>query len=186
MLQRLAGRLKWDQTGSGIHVEIPARLNWTSLFLIVWLIGWTIGGRHVLSETFTPGSKSYHSLFNLLWLVAWAFGEVLVGATLIWSLTGRTTVDLDPSMLKIRRFALGVQIDRRSFPTSDVRNLRFSPPAQRGRNYAQSQIKSEVQDKTLGIGSGIDDAEAFALIDKMLEVYRFPKERALEYLAISS
>ena len=33
--------------------------------------------------------------------------------------------------------------------------------------------------------TGIADAEAFALIDKMIEIYPFPKERALEYLDLS-
>jgi hypothetical protein len=28
MLEKLAGRLKWERTGTGIRVEIPARIPW--------------------------------------------------------------------------------------------------------------------------------------------------------------
>jgi hypothetical protein len=78
-----------------------------------------------------------------------------------------------------------LQIGGFTCPTSKVRNLRFTP-AGRGRNAPQSSVTIEVDGKTFSFASGIPDAEAFALIDKMLEVYKIPKDRALEYIDTSS
>jgi len=49
MLEPLAGRLKWERTGSGIRVEIPAQSGWLLAFLFFWLILWGgIGGTMVV------------------------------------------------------------------------------------------------------------------------------------------
>ena len=69
--------------------------------------------------------------------------------------------------------------------TAEVRNLRFTQAVRKGRSYTASHISFESRDKTHSFGSGISDAEAFALIDKLLEVHPFSKERALEYLDLS-
>lgn len=183
MPEKLAGRLTWERTGEGIRIEIPARRDWTVLFFLVWLAGWSLAGRQVIVETFT---KHNSPAFNLLWLVGWAAGECLVTASIIWSLTGRTTFVLDPYKVQIIRRVMGIQLDKREFAPADIRNLRYMPAGNRGRRSYQSKISFEANDKTCSFGSGLEDLEAFALIDKMLEVYKFPKERALEYLDLSS
>ena len=183
MFETLAGRLKWERTGNRIRVEIPARLNWTVAFFLVWLAGWTMAGRSVLAETL---AKPNPPAFNLLWLVGWAIGECFVTVSIIWSLSGRTSLEMDPGQLAITRRVMGIQISRRTFSTTDVRNLRYNPAGNRGRHSYQSQIKFEADKRTCSFGTGLEDAEAFALIDKMLEVHKFPQERALEYLDLSS
>lgn len=183
MLEKLVGRLKWERTGNGIRVEIPAQLNWTVVFFLVWLAGWTMAGRSVLAKTLAKPSPP---AFDFLWLVGWAFGECFVAVSIIWSLTGRTALEMDPCQLAITRQVLGIRISRRIFSTTDVRNLRYNPIGNRRRHSYQSRIKFEADSRTCSFGAGLEDAEAFALIDKMLEVYKFPKERALEYLDLSS
>jgi hypothetical protein len=179
MLEKLAGRLSWERTGSGIRVEIPARLDWSLLFFVVWLPFWSMGGRHVMIETFI---KHDQSAFNLFWLMGWAFAECYVTAFIIWSLTGRTTLTVDPCQLEIIRRVIGIQIDKQTFSTADVCNLRYIPAANRGRSSSPSKISFEADDKTRSFASGLEDIEAFALIDKMLDAYKFPKDRALEYI----
>lgn len=183
MLETLAGRLKWEQTGQGIRVEIPARLDWTTLFFIAWLAMWSLAGWHIIMQTFT---KHDAPVFNMLWLVGWAAAECFVIASIIWSLAGHTTLILDAYVLEITRRIAGIQLDTRSFATSNVHNLRYMPAGNRGRRSYGSQICFEADCKTRKFASKVEDAEAFALIDRMLDVYNFPKDRALEYLDLSS
>src|ERR1035438_3608834 len=140
MLETLAGRLKWERTGTGIRVEIPARLDWSVLFYVVWLVLWSMGGWHVMIETFYRHDQS---MFNLFWLMGWAFGECYVTAFTIWSLTGRTTLELDPCQLEITRRIVGIQIGKRTFSNTDVRNLRFIPSRGRGRGSCPHRISLE-------------------------------------------
>jgi hypothetical protein len=180
MQDTLAGRLKWEHTGTGILVQIPARLDWTILFFAVWLTMWSFGGKSAMDQVLKNGKPQ---LFLMAWLVGWFAGEVFAIATIVWSLTGRTSLALDQSRFEITRRVLGFQWDARSFATAQIRNLRFVPAGNRGRHSYQSQISFEALDKTRSFASGLSDAEAFALIDKMLEIYAFPKDRALDYIA---
>jgi hypothetical protein len=183
MLEKLAGRLTWERTGDGIRVVIPAQLGWVVAFLCVWLVGWSIGGWNVLNNTLESANPP---LFDMVWLVGWLLGEVTVIAIIIWSLSGRSTLVLDKCSLEITRRVVGIRLDTRVFRTANVRNLRYIPATTSGKSSRQSQIRFEADDKSCGFASGITDNEAFALIDKMLEVYPFPKERALGYLDLSS
>jgi len=183
MLEKLAGRLTWEQTGSGIRVGIPARLGWVSLFLTAWLTFWLYGGSKAIQAAMKGDSQSG---FIYIWLVGWAGGVIFAGSSLLWSLGGRTTFTLNQTELEIERRVFGVVWGARIFPCSQVRNLRYMPPGTRSgfwsNGNSQSLIRFEADDKTRSFASGISDIEAFALIDKMLEVYPFPKQRALEYI----
>ena len=180
MLETLAGGLKWERTGDGIRVVIPARLDWTTLFFVVWLAFWSVGGWHVVVETFV---KYNSPAFDLLWLVGWAAGECFVTAAIVWSLAGRTDLALDSYKLEITNRLAGIQLSMRIFMTGEVRNLRYVPAGNRGRRYYQSRVKFEADGKTRTFGSGLEDIEAFALIDKMLQVHKFPKDSAVEYIS---
>jgi hypothetical protein len=180
MLDKLAGRLTWEQTATGIRVEIPGWMGWRTLFFCAWLAFWTYGGWQALKS-----ERAEHNSFLLLWLFFWAGGELFVGGAILWSLFGRTDLTLDPANLNLTYFIAGFQFRGHSFPTDDIRNLRYQPFSRSGRSQNLSSIRFESNKKTCSFASGISDAEAFALIDKMLEVYPFPKERALEYLDLS-
>ena len=182
MLQNLAGRMTWEPVGGGIQVEIPAQRNWTILFFAAWLAMWTYGGRQAILQVLASAASKSMNWFLVFWLVGWLFGECFVIAAILWALGGSTTLTLDNSTLSVARQLFGLRVNGFSCMTSNVRNLRFSPAARRGRYSSQSAIKFETDDKTRSIASGISDAEAFALIDKMLGVYKFPKDRALEYM----
>lgn len=187
MLDKLAGRLTWERTGSGIRVEIPAAGGWITAFLCFWLIVWGgIGGaliaRAYENEDFT--------VVMMIWSVAWVVGVCFGLVWMAWSITGRTTVTLSPVELEIRRRFIGMEWDKRTFATSGVRNFRYIPPFSSSqwvggnyeRTYHASEMRFEAGDKTRSFAGGVSDTEAFALIDKMLEVYPFPKDRALEYI----
>lgn len=185
MLQPLAGRLTWEHTATGIHVEIPARRGWWLLFLFVWLVLWLgLGGmlvaRMIASDEF--------SLFNTIWSAGWLIATIFGISVISWSLTGQTSLFLDQSEMRIRRQVLGVEWDTRTFRTQFITNLRFIPgqwtrDRWNDNSYTQSEIRFDAEDKTRSFASGLEDAEAFALIDRMLEVHNFPKDRAVDYIA---
>jgi len=70
-------------------------------------------------------------------------------------------------------------------PISEVRNLRYVPGTSKGKSYMPGSIRFESGSKTWSFGSGMSDAEGLALIEQMLTVYAFPKDRALEYMDLS-
>ncbi len=181
MTDQLAGRLRWERTGLGIRVDIPAKSGWGVLFMGFWLAAWGFGGWKAISSALSTKPDN----FLYVWLLFWAVALVFVSMTIIWSLAGKTTLTLDSGNLDLTRSVAGFAFSRRSFRTSDVRNLRFQPASGAGRSRRESQLCFEAADKTIRFASGIRDAEAFALIDRMLEVYAFPKERALEYIDLS-
>jgi hypothetical protein len=187
MLEKLAGRLKWERTIQGIHIEIPARAGGVAVFLCFWLVFWSACG---LFGTARVSAGDNIETGVIVIAVVWALAEVGVAIALIWSLTGRTTLTVDQAEMKIQRRILGVEWDTRSFSTRSVCNLRYVPAywssgfagTEATNQYNQSRIRFEADDKTRSFASGVSDIEAFALIDRMLEVYNFPKDRALEYI----
>ena len=179
LLEKLAGKLRWEQTGTGIRVEIPAQVDWSIVFLIIWFVVWTLVGSYMYARGFT---RMFPSLFGLVWVLGWAGAEVAVAATILWKIAGRTTLMLDQSQIAIARRLMGIQFSRQSFVTESVRNLRYRPGGNRGKHVYQSQVLFEAGDKTCSFATGIADSEALALIDRMLDVHKFPKDRALEYM----
>lgn len=178
-VEKLAGRLIWERTANGIRVDIPGWMGFQTLFLLVWIVGWTYAGSAAVTSILkTQGT------FLTLWLLAWAAGEVLVAGSILWSLLGRIVLTQDPSNLTLVYQLGGFDFRVRSFQTTGIRNLRYRPFG-RGRSGSMSAICFEQNDRTCRFATGIRDAEAFALIDKMLEVYPFTKDRALEYLDLS-
>lgn len=187
MREKLAGRLKWERTVSGICVEIPAQAGWLAVLFAFWLALWSAAG-WFFAGSFSAAENA--ESVPLVFAVLWALGWVLIMAAMIWCLAGRTALTLDQSEMAIRRRILRMEWDTRRFATKDVRNLRYIPSFSlrgwEGTKYttytSTSQMRFEADGKTRKFASGISDAEAFALIDRMLEIYDFPRDRALEYI----
>jgi hypothetical protein len=187
MLETPAGRLKWERTGTGFRVEIPTSSGWLSVFFVIWLAIWTGTG---LFGSIRISTGDELDLTTIIFATIWALAEVGVTVGLIWSLAGSTALTVDQSVVSIQRRIAGVEWDTRRFAARSVCNLRYIPSSWvrgwEGIHYiitkTESQIKFEADGKTRTLVSGITDIEAFALIDKMLDVDNFPKDRALEYI----
>ena len=173
MLEPLAGRLTWEQTGQGIRVQIPARLSSTIVIRVLWLILWCGAGWLFLSKTH---GGHIHSHVQLVWLVGWAAGVVLVTYSIFWSLAGITTLILDRNQLQIANRVMGFQTSMRTYSNSDVRNLRFIPAMMRAQTNRPSGIWFEENRRLRRFASSLTAEEASALIEKMLQVYKFPQD----------
>lgn len=179
-MEKLAGRLNWEWTANGIRVEIPGWMGWRTLFFCFWITFWTWGGWLAFKAT-----SAHRSTFLQFWLVLWAAGEMIVGRSIFWSFFGKTILTLDPANLNLAWCIFGVELRNRRVATNEIHYLRYQPRAQTGRTQNPGAICFESGSRTYRFGGGIADVEAFTLIDKMLEVYPFPKERALEYLDLT-
>jgi len=173
MREKLAGRLTWEPTGEGIRVDIPARRSWTIVIHFLWLILWCGAGW----LAWTRIHQTHHVAANipLIWLVGWAAGVVFMTASILWSLTGGTTLVLNPRNLEITRQMMGMQVGTRSYANADVRNLRFIPNMIRGRSNLPSHIEFEEKGKTRSFAWAVSETEAMALIGKMEQTYKFQR-----------
>jgi hypothetical protein len=174
MRETLAGKLTWEPTGDGIRVEIPARRSWTILIHFLWLIVWCGVGW----LAWTRAHEGHHAATQipLIWIVGWAAGVVFMTASILWSLTGSTTLELNSYQLRIVRQMMGLQLGTRSYANVDVRNLRFIPNMIRGRSNLPSHISFEEKGKTRSFAWAVAETEAVALIDKMDQIYKFPRD----------
>jgi len=182
MLDTLAGRLTWEQTGQGIRVEIPARKSWSILILVLWLILWCGAGWLFLYKTHNAQTYSHAQLF---WLVVWSVVVLRTIAAVLWTLYGSTMLILDTNQLQIANRIMGLQLSVRSFANADVRGLRFVPSIMRARTVRPSGIWFLENNKLRQFAPAITETEALALIDKMLQVYKFPIDSAWGYRSTS-
>src|ERR1700690_3878968 len=116
MREELAGRLKWERTGSGICVEIPSQAGWLAVFFVFWLAVWSAAGWFFAAGVSTAENPE---TVPLSFAIAWALAWVVMLIALIWCLTGRTTLTLDQSEIAIRRRVLRMEWDARRFATKD-------------------------------------------------------------------
>ena len=181
MLRKLAGRLTWEPTDGGIRVVIPARRDLKPIGATILMLSW------ITLAWFATGNASAESnLLAFIWicLAAGAVALCVAVGWLMWSLTGRTELKLDPMGLNIRRRIAGVLSGTDSFPTQDVYDLRYIPPAyiwafRTDTDPKTSGIQFCKAGKTYIIVRGITEREACALIDRMMEIHPFPKEPVL-------
>ncbi|HEY2857847.1 MAG TPA: hypothetical protein VGJ21_05480 [Terracidiphilus sp.] len=103
-----------------------------------------------------------------------------------WNFWATTILELDRDSMRIRRHFLGANWSVRSNRLLDVRNLRYIPPTS-FKFFGHSgpgQMRFEVDGKTCRFATGLKEAEAMGLIEQMLNIYEFPRDRAAEYIGI--
>jgi hypothetical protein len=183
MLEKLAGRLKWEHSGQGIRIEIPAQWGWQILFINAPLEILLIAGIALaVSEIGWPLPVGDDRLiFGILSAVVLGAIACLAAAWLAWSFTGRTIVTADQNEMKIQRKVLGVEWDTRRFATFEVRGLRWLPPTEiwafrTDTDPNTSKIKFQVRNKTIKFARGISEREACALIGRMEEICNFSND----------
>jgi hypothetical protein len=168
MLESLAGRLKWERTEGGIHVEIPDPASSAEFLGIViaaglpFVVYGLLGGSYVSARPWVLTIVCAVSL-----LLAAPHGMELVGRKRLVILTSAvltvTTIERCPTS--------------RTQLNYTVWNLRSNPRVSvTGKEYAeQIQVEIDSTSGTWTIGSRLTEAEAAALISKMMEVFVFPE-----------
>jgi hypothetical protein len=184
LFETLSGRIRWEQTGAAIRVEIPTRKDWSAILAVSVIEFWALRGLSIIPERFfiygRPDTGQWIALIGFFTLA------VLALIWLLWSFVGKSRLDLDPVEFKLVRQILGFKLDTRIFRTREVRNLRYLPHSEFRifKGFIPGVFCFEVDEKTHRFGSGVTDVEAFALINQMLDIYEFPTDRAVHYIGI--
>jgi hypothetical protein len=181
MLETLEGRVKWEQTERGIRAAIPVRRSALSTLYVPLVVFWLSAVVLHYWHLFT-GTHSDIVEFRLQ-LIAIGLYFIGFGFFLCWlafTYTGETVVLLDPEKLTIQRRVLGIELVTRCFPTDKVSQLVYVGTARLGRDRAfvnpnTSRLEFQMDDRKYSFARGIGQAEASALIEQMLDVYKFPE-----------
>jgi hypothetical protein len=180
MFQILEGRLAWEQTPEGISVEVPARRGALASLYIPMLAIWVVfTWLHHWYEAGKDPSEDLLSMSQAIIVAGIAVGFFFLIGWLAWNFTSQTFLTMSQRELKIQHRVMGIDLVTRSFPTGEIFNLKFIPPA------SSLSAKSEIDPKTSRLqfqvgkqissfAAGVTQPEAFALIKKMLEIYPFP------------
>ena len=170
MLEPLAG-LKWEQTANGIRVERHAPLDSSNLrrailicvsfTLYAYLLGIFINGSH----------RGWSD-----WKLPLLYGPAYMAAWIWRTLARRTILTLTPKETTLNIGTLEIGFNKRVFANSRLHNLyycgsRDEPTAEQ--EIVKNCLLCDVEDKTISIMSGITSEEAYALIDRMMEIYKF-------------
>jgi hypothetical protein len=164
MLETLAGRLNWERTEDGIRVEIPE----PALFK-------DFAGTVFVAVVFVLLIGSDVSARSWVWAIVGA-GALLLAISLGIELVGRKRLVILTSAALTVTTSLP-SAESRTQLTYTVWNLRSNPRVSLTGKEHPEQIQVEI-DSTAGtwtIGSRLTEAEAAALISKMMEVFVFPE-----------
>jgi len=182
MFQLLEGRVTWERTPDGISVEIPARRGALSSLYIPLLAIFVafMWGYHGYEKGRDLTSPDVQSVLQAITVVGIAIGFFFVVTWLAYTFTSQTFLTLNPSQLKIQQRVMGIDLVTRSFPTKDIHDLKFIPPASPlgGKGEIDpntGRVQFQLGKQTQSFAAGITAAEAFALLHEMLEIYKFPE-----------
>ncbi|HXR39106.1 MAG TPA: hypothetical protein VN776_08435 [Terracidiphilus sp.] len=181
MREALEGRVMWEKTDHGICLTVPVR-RWpfTSVYaplVTIWLILATIRYWRLLSG---PHPEDIDFVLQMISIGIYVVGFIYFVGWLIWNRTGETVVTLNPAEVRIQTRVFGVDLSSRTFQTGQIHRMRFIPPRRLLTrpsvvNPNSSCIRFEADKRSKSFARGVTEAEARALIDKMLLVYEFPR-----------
>lgn len=180
MQETLTGRLKWERTSTGIQISVPVRRGATTVGYVFLVLIWiTIASVHYWHLFTQPRGDSPEAIYQFIAILLYVVGFFLFLGWLAWITTGETLVILDPGEMKIQRRVLGIEVSSRTFQNHEVHSFNFVRPKpfwalRTDTDPSSSRIRFIVAGKYHYFARGVSEAEAFALVERMVEIYRFP------------
>ncbi len=169
MLEKLAGRLKWERTGNGIRVVIPVRFPFMAV----------LSGMGVISLPFCVVSifDKLGGVTGPLPVATIWVGLILGVMQMMIFFTTKHVLTLSPAETTVQSRVLGIGVRKHTFATSRQRNLRFVPSEYGDWLFMSdvSRVEIDRDSKARKFAFGITEQEADALIEKMTAVYNFHK-----------
>jgi hypothetical protein len=177
-IERQEGRLLWVRTDDGFSIEIPAKFGWSEALLVVCLAFWLYGCMQTIPNVLNGQDNSNTTLLELVLAVVTICFSIV---WLLWSFGGSTILVLTPVEFTLQRNLFGFAWSTRTYQNSHVVGIRYIAPywvnhADRA-GYTRSKIRFAVDGWGHSFASGVSEAEAFALISRIMEVYEFPPVR---------
>lgn len=169
MLETLAGRLKWERTGDGIRVEIPARGSDPVLSQVAWFFLFA-GPALLFVGIRDKGTTAFEQRFVWVFLIAGLLSTIV---RILWEFTGKTILTIDTNRMVLCSRIMELDLKRRSYANESVRLMRFVPAVTRFWSKQPSGVWFIENNALRKFAKAITPVEASVLIDKMLGVYRF-------------
>ena len=166
---------------NGLEIVIPSKKNiFLILFLAAWLVGWAVG-EVTVPATFIKGNKDTGALiFSIAWLVAWTIGGAFAIYIWLWNVAGKEKVIINNLSLTIKRELFGYGRDK-EYEMTHISNLRVSAQPFNPFNFSASLqfwgigggvLAFDYGSKTYRFGSGVDEAEANHIIERIKTQYK--------------
>lgn len=181
MRETLEDRVTWEKTHEGIRIAIPVRRGpFAGLYgplVLFWLILATVHYWNLLAG---PHPEDINFTLQKIAIGIYAAGFVYFLGWLARTTTGETVVTLHPPTVRIQTLVCGIVVSTRTFNTAQIHRIHFVPHTkvltQRTTvNPNSSYISFEAKNRRQSFARGVTENEARALIDKMLQVYQFPR-----------
>jgi hypothetical protein len=190
MQEILEGRLEWERSPGRMAVSIPVRRGPSTagyaLLVVVWLTIASIHYWHLLSGNHLDSSQYQ---FEVVAVAIYVFGFFFFLGWLAWTATGETHVILDANQLTVQKRALGIELSTQTHQNGDIRNIRFVRPKQfwalrADTDPSTSKVQFVTDHGFHTFGKGIGEVEAAVLIERMMEIFPFPKSGERYYNAV--
>lgn len=163
-----------DEAFGGTIVTIPAKKNYfIGIFLCFWLCGWCAGEVFALTTIAHGGPMS---LFLLVWLAGWTAGGFFVLRTIIWNFAGKEIITLKQGVLGIKQKNL-LFSKPKDYDLREVKRLRVRDDEPYGNSVFGQRNSFNINKngtilfdygmKTVRFGSGLDEAEASKILDRL-------------------
>jgi hypothetical protein len=169
--------LKVESAAGTLRIRVRPRINWLILFSTL-LVLFIICGAGLspawarLESTQHAGGNIGGPILSLLVLSAMAIGTIYAIANMLFS---SELVVLNQTTLEIQRSLLSINLSDRSFPNSTIENLRYDEWSG-GRAGMQNGVRFECVGETITFARQATHSDSWDLIDKMLEIYKFPMQ----------
>jgi len=169
-----------SEGAKGLEIIIPSKKNiFIILFLSVWLVGWALGEIMVPRELFSDKPDDASKIFLVVWLVVWTIGGIFAIYIWLWNLTGKEIISVNSLSITVKRSLFGYGREK-EYEMTHINNLRVSPQPFNPWNFSSGLqcwgigggvIAFDYGARTYRFGSGIDEAEATQLLEKIKERY---------------
>jgi len=164
MFERLAGRVKWEQTGDGVRLVVPVRRRSIDAFFGIFLVSLL-----AMMDLFDYSRPAR--------FVHFCIGLSLAGIYLVLSYVTKQELRLSPSGMEIQTSTVGIIVKKRAFATDRLCCLRFVPEERDTLNLGRhsSRIMVDRDFDTYQFAFGVSELEGDAIIEKMKSVRNFPE-----------
>jgi small-conductance mechanosensitive channel len=157
--------------GHELEIRLPIARNIIGLVIIpVWMYFWIQSLVPAIRESVESPAKAWDT-GSLLWALVGVIIALFFTFQWLWMLLGREVVSVSARSLRIERKLFGIGRTR-EYAMDRIQNIRVGKgpvsPFWRSRGTAvRGTIQFDYEDKVVGFGSGIDDAEGQFLINEM-------------------
>lgn len=167
------GKAKINNTYGRLSITVPSKKNWFALiFGTAWIGGWYFGFRSASGFLFSGMEHSGVSGFMSFWLIGWTVGGLAVCFMLLWGYFGQEKFVTDGNQIVFEKTVFGIG-KKYILEIPATKNFRTEPQNDNwngGNRWAYwglgpGKIKFDYGLKTYSFGLGVDDAEAYYIVE---------------------